>query len=69
MAILNLNFSLFVLIGQKIIEADLRMEISPHDFVLYKYKSMQVFTGKQVGTTGSPHKTAVYERYIMNCVV
>lgn len=49
MTILNLNFYLFVLIGQKIIVADLRMGISPHNFVLYKYKSMQVLTGKQMG--------------------
>lgn len=69
MAILNLNFYLFVLIGQKIIVAGLKMGISPHGFVLYKYKSMQVFTGQQMGTTGSPCKMLVYERYIKNCVV
>jgi len=65
-AILNLIFHLFVLIGQIIILADLETRISLHNFVLYKYKSMHVFTGKRIGTTWSPYKMLVYEIYIKN---
>lgn len=62
-AMLNLIFDL---IEQIIFLADLKMGISPQNFVLYKYKSMHVFTGKRIGTTWSPYKMLVYERYIKN---
>lgn len=66
---LNLLFCLSVLIEQIIISADLKMGISPHNFVLCKYKSMHVFTGKRIGTTWSLYKMLVYESYIKNWVV
>lgn len=62
-AMLNLIFDL---IGPIIVLPDLKMGILPQNFVLYKYKSLHVFTCKRIGTTWSPYKMLVYETYIKN---